>query len=380
MHPARHLSIAGRALIGCVALGACGTIRIAPAPIPVSATSDSTHAAPPRGMRFYRGIPVGSEAAFNPFSLIVNGGFDQLRVASANRHVFDLDYALAARGAWQSIVHPDAVIRTYTWDRFVKRQLLPMSGKSSGGGQWLPNYQLHLMGGGMTGVRMTEWFIQHDVSHPELAAAATVTAWHLMTEMIEHQNGVPSADAVADLLIFDPAAFLLWRNDALQRAFSGRIEMTNWPGQAAIVAPTATIQNMHQTAMMRLATPWSGTLRPMTTFGGSFLVGLSRKKGETDWVSVAGGWDPTENPVTDPVTGEKTVTLNPNIGLFYDRGGSLLAAAHARLNRRELITLNVYPGVVHFGSWSPGLFAHVLDNGRFRFGIVPRFGLGTGVE
>ncbi len=279
---------------------------------------------------------------------------------------------------WKSVSRPDRVIKTYGVRRFITRQLLPMSGKKSGGGQWVPNYQLHVLGGGMTGVRMTEWYQRHGSAHPELAAAATVTAWHLITEMIEHQNGVPSADAVADLLIFDPAAFLLWRNDWVQRAFSTRVEMTNWSGQPAIVSPTSTIQNMHQTAMLR-GKVWRN-YRPMTTFGGSFLLGMSRRVGAADWFSLAGGWDPTENPIIDPVTGEKTVTLNPNIGVFYDRDGSLLSALHVRLNRTELITLNLYPGVIHFGNWSPGMFAHVLKDGRLRFGIVPRFGLGLGVE
>jgi hypothetical protein len=154
--------------------------------------------------------------------------------------------------------------------------------------------------------------------------------------------------------------------------------MTNWPGQPTFTMPTQTLQNMHQTVMLR-GKLWRD-YRPMTTFGGSFLLGVSRRRGATDWISVAGGWDPTEHPIVDPVTGEKTVTLNPNIGLFYDRDGSLLAGLHLRLNRAELLTMNVYPGVVYFGRWSPGLFAHVLDDGRVRFGIVPRFGLGLGVE
>ena len=321
---------------------------------------------------------MGAESQFNPFSLIVNGGFDQLRTAAANRHVFALDYPVAADGMWKAVSRPDRVIETYGVRRFFTRQLLPMSGKQSGGGQWVPNYQLHLFGGGMTGVRITEWYVQHGAAHPEIKAAATVTAWHLITEMIEHQNGVPSADAVADLLIFDPAAFLLWRNDWLQRTFSKRVEMTNWSGQPAIVSPTSTIQNMHQTVMLR-GKLWQD-YRPMTTFGASFLLGLSRRVGEGDWFSLGAGWDPTENPITDPVTGEKTVTLNPNVGMFYDRDGSLLGALHVRFNRIELVTMNVYPGVVHFGGWSPGLFAHVLKDGRMRFGVVPKFGMGVGVE
>ena len=378
MRSARPLANSGRAILMCIGLSGCGVVRVAPAPAPERTTADAASTAPPRGQRFYTNKPYGSESQFNPFSLIVNGGFDQLRVASANRHVFDLNYSLAADGMWKSVSRPDRVIKTYTFDRFVKRQLLPMSGKGSGGGQWLPNYQLHFLGGGMTGVRMTEWFQQHNTAHPELAAAATVTAWHLVTEMIEHQGGVPSADAVADLLLFDPAAFLVWRNDWVQRTFSTRVEMTNWSGQPVIVAPTSTLQNMHQTTMMRYKL--TAKYRPMTTFGGAFLVGLSRRTGTSDWVSLAGGWDPTENPIIDPATGERNVTLNPNIGLFYDRNGSLLSAIHVRMNRKEVVTLNVYPGVVHIGSWSPGFFAHVLSNGRFRFGIVPKLGIGAGVE
>jgi hypothetical protein len=364
---ARSAAKAGRALVCIVFVSGCGAVQVAPAgPAPVE------------GKRFYTGKTVGSEAAFNPLSVVVNEGFDLLRTARADRRVFDLDYGRAAHGAWMAMTKPDRVLRTYGYDTWVKRQLLPLTGKRKGGGQWVPNYQLHLLGGGMTGVRITEWYEQHDVAHPELAAAGTAAVWHFMNEMIEHQDGTPTADALSDLLVFDPLAFLVWRNDRVQRLFSTRLEMTNWPGQPVITLPTKTLQNMHQTIMLR-ARPWEN-YRPMTTFGGSFLLGLSRRVNDADWFSVAGGWDPTENPIIDPATGEKTVTLNPNLGLFYDRDGSLLAGVQLRLNRAELVTMNVYPGVVHFGRWSPGLFAHVLDDGRVRFGIVPRFGLGVGVE
>jgi hypothetical protein len=366
----------GRAVAGCLLLAGCGVVHVAPAPAPAAA--DSAHVAPPKGRRFYTNKPFGGESQFNPLSLLVNESFDMLRTADANRHVFDLDYTKAAHGAWLSITRPDRVLRTYGYRTWVRRQLLPLTGQKNGGGQWVPNYELHLLGGGMTGVRITEWYEQHGTPHPELAAAATAATWHIMNEMIEHQGGEPTADAVSDLLVFDPAAFLLWRNDRLQRAFSTRIEMTNWPGQPVITAPTATLQNMHQTVMIRAKT-WRD-YRPMTTIGASFLLGLSRRRGDADWVTIAAGWDPTENPLIDPVTGEKTVTLNPNIGLFYDRDASVLGAIYVRLNRKEAVTMNVYPGVVHFGRWSPGLFAHVLDDGRVRFGIVPRFGLGLGVE
>lgn len=365
---------------GLLLAGACAVVHVDPVPVGPRDTA-ATPTPPPRGARFYQGIPVGSESQFNPFSLVINGGFDEMRLIRADRHVFDMDYGLAADGVWKSVTQPDRVVRVYGTDQWIRRQLLPLSMRRSGGGQWVPNYLLHLFGGGMTGVRVTEWYRQRDYAHPELATAATVATWHVVTEMVEHRDGVPTADAMSDLLIFDPAAFLLFRNDRVQRLFSTHFQMTNWPGQPAIDVPEATLQNMQMTAMIRADNPWSRDYRVMATFGASYILGISRRQAiATDWLSIGAGIDPIETPIIDATTREKTVKLNPNFGIFYDRNGSLLAAFHVRLNRAERVLFNVYPGVVHFGKWSPGLYVHYLDDGRFRFGIVPKWGLGLGGE
>src|SRR3954469_8396340 len=199
MHAARQLINLGRAVAGCLILAGCSVVHVAPAPAPDA--SDSAHASPPKGRRFYTNKPFGSESQFNPLSLVVNDGFDMLRTANTDRHVFDLDYPRMAHGAWLSITQPDKVLRVYGYDTWVRRQLLPLTGKKKGGGQWVPNYQIHLLGGGMTGVRLTEWYTQHGVAHPGLAAAGTAAIWHFGNEMIEHQNGQPTADALSDLLV-----------------------------------------------------------------------------------------------------------------------------------------------------------------------------------
>jgi hypothetical protein len=347
-----------------------------------SADSSSTRArSTRRGARFYASRPYGSEAQFNPLSLVVNGGLDQLRTTSADRRVFRRAYAPGAGGVWHSITHPTEVVRRYGVRRWIRNELLPLSGKGSGGGQWVPNYQLHLLGGGMTSVRMTEWYEQHGAPHPALLSAATVYTWHLVTEVVENGGRKQyDADATTDLLIFDLASVLVWRSERVQRFFGETLEMTNWPGQPSLVGPGETIQNVHQTAMLRAPLPGTRSWRAMTTFGGSFLLGVSRRTSGEQWLSLAAGWDPADNPVIDPETGRKTVELLPNVGLFFDRESSLLASLSVRWGRPEIATVNVHPGVLRVAGVSPGLWLQALDGGGLRFGLASRLGLGAGWE
>ena len=333
-----------------------------------------------RGRRFYTGKRHGSEAQFNPLSLVVNGGFDQLRTRGADKHVFRRSYGVAATSVWRSVTRPDRAVARYGWGRWVRDELLPLSGKGSGGGQWVPNYQLHLLAGGMTTVRLEEWYLQHGASHPLLLAASTAYAWHALTELVENgdRRGY-NVDAVSDLLLFDAASILLFRSERVQHLFGDVLEMTTWSGQPSLGLREATIENVHQTTMLRAPLPFTADWRAMTTFGGSFLVGLSRRAGTEHWVSLAGGWDPAENPVVDEATGRKTVVLNANAGAFWDRGGSLMASVVVRARRQERVTLNVYPGVVRVLGRSPGLWAQWLDSGQLRFGVSSTLGLGVGL-
>jgi hypothetical protein len=363
-----------------VPLGARADTARTDTAVAVSAAATRAHpgATSRRGHRFYTGKRYGSEAQFNPFSLVVTGGFDQLRTRGADKHIFRRSYGIAATSVWQSLTHPDRVVRRYGWRNWVRDELLPLSGKGGGGGQWAPNYQLHLLGGGMTTVRLEEWYLQHGASHPLLLAASTAYAWHALTELVENgDRRGDNVDAVTDLLLFDAASILLWRSERVQHLFGDVLEMTNWSGQPSLGLREATIENVHQTTMLRAPLPFTAEWRALTTFGGSFLVGVSRRAGAEHWVSVAGGWDPAENPVVDAETGRKTVILNPNAGAFWDRNGSLLASVVVRARRQELVTLNVYPGVVRVRGRSPGLWAQWLDSGRLRFGVTSGLGVGA---
>jgi hypothetical protein len=328
--------------------------------------------------QFYANRPYGAESQFNPFSLVVNGGYDQLRVGE-NRQVFSLPYRSAFHTVLYTVTHPEPVLRHYGYKDWLTHEVFPLSLKSSGGGQWYPNYQLHLFAGGMTYYRTVEWYEQHGYSHPRLAAGFTVYAWHLLTEMVE-SNGVccEDEDGLTDLYIFDAGSILLWNQAWIRRAFSGRVEFTDWPGQPTITIPNKSIENAYMMAMLRVPLPRTENWRLMTTMGNAFLFGLSGRVGREYWLSASGGFDPSDNPVINPATGAKTATLLPDAGLFFDRNGSLLVSFITKGGSTNGATLNIYPGVVGTGAWSPGLWVQGIRGGGYRFGVVSKLGIGLG--
>jgi hypothetical protein len=74
-----------------------------------------------------------------------------------------------------------------------------------------------------------------------------------------------------------------------------------------------------------------------------------------------------------------TLPLKPNVGVFYDRDGSL-ASLIFQARRQDRVLVNLYPGVVQIAGWSPGLWAHWVDGSRVRFGIATTWGPGIGAD
>jgi hypothetical protein len=350
----------------------------APPPAP-AAQSDSVRIATKPAALFYHDLPYGSEAEFNPLNLIVEGGYDQLRTGE-NREIFKLRYGPGLHTVFYTITHPEPVIRHYGFKNWLVHEVFPLSLKKSGGGQWYPNYQLHLFDGGRTYWRMAEWYEQHGiVNRSHLAAGLTVYAWHFLVEVVE-SNGIccEDEDGLTDLMIFDPAAIILWNQPWMRRAFSGRVEFTDWMGQASLSLPSQRIENAYNMAMLRVPLPRTDDWKLMTTMGNAFLVGVSGRMRTDYWLSASAGFDPVDNPVVDPRTGAKGATLLPNAGVFFDRKGSLLVSFITKGGSTNGPTLNIYPGVIGSGQWSPGLWVQGVRGGGLRYGVVSRYGVGLG--
>src|SRR5688500_4154554 len=134
---------------------------------------------------WYNSRPYGSERTVHPLTSILNNGYDQIRTGP-DRRIFEWDYDKGLTGVWQSTFHAQRVVRQFGTRNWVRYELLPLSLKAGGGGQWVPNYQLHLFGGGVTYVRLIGYFEQHGWKYPRVAAGLTAMTGHVVNEAVEN--------------------------------------------------------------------------------------------------------------------------------------------------------------------------------------------------
>ena len=341
-----------------------------------------TKGAPKDSIRkFYHGLKYGSEAQFNPVTEILNEGFDMLRQENRDRRLGHMPYRQAAKNVWGALTNPDSAIRNYGLWPALRNELLPISLHPKRG-QWVPNYTVHLIGSGMVSQRMTEWYEAHNVPHPFALSFATMYAAHFINEAVEdggRLNRPPNVDPISDLYIFDLAGILLYRTRWMKRAWNNDIvELTSWGGQPTINAPEGTLENTTQEFVLRTALPKTDSWRGFVGFGVSTVFGLSYGRKGGNVISFGAGADAVNSPIIDTLTDKRTVQLKPYGGIFIDRNNSLLFSAMVRDSKEVVASANLYPGVISVRGHTTGLWAQLLRDGRWRFGVVPNWGVGVG--
>jgi hypothetical protein len=344
---------------------------------------DPTPARPDTSHYFYSGKRYGTEVQFNPVTEVLNEGYDQLRNDFTDRRILNQKIGSGAKNVFESLLHPDSAMRAYGVRKAFTDELFPLSGKSEGGGQWVPNYEFHLLGSGMVSRRMTEWYEAHGVPHPFVSSVVTMYTAHFINEALEDggrtTRGHPF-DPVADLYVFDLGGILLFKSKRVDQFFSRKVELTNWPVQPTFSFPGLRLENAGQEFLLRARIPHTDQWRGFFAFGISTLGGFSYGKKGGYALSLAAGAEAIETPVIDTLSGKKTVTLTPNAGLFFDHDGSLLLSLTAKNSKETIATFNLYPGLVRVGSVTFGLWTAALKNGSWRFGITSPVGLGLGYK
>jgi hypothetical protein len=162
---------------------------------------------------FYKGYEYGSQALYGPLWVFLNRGFDVLQDRSGSRSIFQQEYARNGENVGKNLIDPIPAIGHRGWGRFLREEILPLSYTRTSA-RWVPNYTLHLIGGGTTYTALAEWYEAHGVPGPHFFSAGTLLASAFLNETLENKGVVgDNTDAIADFFFFDIGGILLFSFD-----------------------------------------------------------------------------------------------------------------------------------------------------------------------
>lgn len=317
---------------------------------------------------FYTGKNYGSEATFNPVSVIINGGFDIFQV-QRNRNISRVPFFHGLQNVYNNIKDPITPINNYGWWRFIKDQVIPFSIDKNDAQYW-PNYTLHLIGGGRTFAALNEWFEYHNFPSPTLFSTLTYAAYHIVNEAVENEayQG-DNVDPIADIYIFDIGGVILFSFDGVKKFFAEEMNLADWSLQPSLTFRNSELHNVGQYFSIKWKFPFSDNWHLFYYFGTNGVGGLSYKYEDGTAISVGVGFSATDLIIVDEATNKKSLNLDINAGIFYDKENSLLASLIYSRKSDYMLNLNIYPGVLKFGTVSPGLFAAYNPDGKIIWGI-----------
>jgi hypothetical protein len=319
---------------------------------------------------FYHGRNFGSEALFNPINLIINSGYGIMQMEDYSRDFLKLPYREGSRNLWRNLRNPFGPISRYGWGNFATNELFPLH-LTKTRAQWLPNYQLHLIGGGMSYRAMYEWYGLHRYPVPRVMAISTMAACHILNEIVENGSYQgDNVDPIADIYFFDIGGIILFSFDNINRFFSEKVVIADWSLMPSLALHDMTIQNNGQNFSFKWKLPFAPKWSLFHYYGLQGLTGLSHRVRGDDAISVGLGLRSRTQEMVDQGTRRLTVDLVWNGGLFYDRGNSLLCSILLSGQYDKTLILNVYPGLARIGHFSPGLWLVMNRDGRAMIGAI----------
>lgn len=329
---------------------------------------------------FYNGKNYGSEALYNPFNLILNGSFDIIQLDGHNRNIFKFPYTTAAKNVFSNLGNPLKAINEVGWGKFISREIFPVEFAKKGA-QWWPNYQLHLVGGGMTYAATTEWYEYNKIPYPEVMSIATLTIYHLMNEIVENGSYQgTNADPIADIYVFDIGGIILFSFDNVKSFFKEELNLADWSLQPSFTLRNMSLHNNGQYFSVKWKIPfWQNEKWHIFYLCGmNGLTGLSYKFNKEETFSLGAGLRAKNLFAVDAAGRQLTVQMVWNVGLFYDKNNSLMTSLFFSGLTDYFMNLNIYPGVLKIGRFSPGLWAVLQKNGNVILGISTIYTPGLG--
>jgi hypothetical protein len=317
----------------------------------------------PRPYFFYHALPYGTQLNYNPLNVIVNGGYGILQIPQSisseyGRRILDYPYVDWSKNVWSTVGHPIRTINEFGWKDFITTELFPLT-LNMQGNQWVPNYFLHLIGGGLHFRATEEWYRYRGFGAPRIWSIGTMVAYHALSEVVENQGKKGLAvDHLADLLVFDPLGILLFTNDDVCRFFSEKLNMAEWSMQPAMNIATGNLENMGQFYVVKYPVSNNERWNLMIHFGLHGMAGFAHQWQDGRSLALTGGFLVEDLVEIEPGGGERVLqgVLTWRVGVFYDMNNSLLASLMISSVAENRVRLNVYPGVLRLGAFSPGFF------------------------
>jgi len=324
---------------------------------------------------FYEGKPYGSEAIFNPLTVIINGGFGIMQINNRSNNLGSVNYKNGYHNVMYNLARPLEVISQFGWKRFLTREVVPTSIQPRNA-QYVPNYELHMIGGGFTYRAFIDWFRWNNYPRPRLWALTSWFGYHFLNEVVENNAYVgPNVDPISDIYIFNTLGLILFSFDRVARFFGNSLRMQDWSFMPGYDPVLNTIENNGQNFIIKIKLPY---LEPWSYFyhwGVNGMFGLSYQRKNGTSLSFAGGVLAKDliNVPNNSGVRELTTTLVWTAGIFYDRNNSLLTSLILAGTKGYKTRLNIYPGIFNFGRLSPGFFFNLRSDNQIVVGLHLNF-------
>lgn len=331
---------------------------------------------------FYRpeNRTFGSESQVGPVNVFLNGSYDMLRNGGHRKDVFRWDYSEGAQQVWENARNPFHTISVFGWKEFAHQEIFNFTiGVKNA--EFVPNIGVHTVGEGMQYAKLAEYLDSRGVSYPYLWSGLTTTAYQVMNEIVEAEGyrGI-NVDLVADLYLFNLAGIGIFSTEWGKEFFSTTLPVNEWSPQPILEPYTGLLQNTGQQFYLRKRFDLLGPVSPFMYFGVYTIFGASYAAGDGDTYTVGGGR--VINKLREGrLRGFRKIDpqMDGTAGFFWDRNGSLLTSVLFTGPGLYNVQINVYPGLLSIGSFSPGFYLAAGEWDGFLFGITfSEFPVGIG--
>jgi len=320
---------------------------------------------------YYQPRDYGSDSLYSPFSNFLSYIFDTLQLPD---NFSTSNFSQNAQTVVDHLRAPkQAIDNEGGTNRFVNRQIFPVdSAYSNESYSVLPNYFLHMLGGGMVYRKDLEWFRVNDYDYATASAVALAMTAEFIQEAFEKKTTTDD-DEVADMYIFRPLGILLFHNDAVAEFVMDYLDPAIWPSLQVYDVADEKVINSGIHYIYRPTFVESNDTRLFIYTGLNNMLGLSHRLNEEESFS----WSIGLSTQKIDLSQDKQAELKTSAGIFYDKNKSLMASLVVNDAGGNRFRANWYPT----NRSIPGQLGYFLSQDQkydFSAGVVYKIQFGVG--